>query len=326
MSVIDFPEIMRKYVLIFIFLLVCAFCHAETDSTYIHRLGHRLALRPYISKTLLFMNQQLESGEEITFMANDPPKLGIGFSINNTIISLGYGYGFNFLADKKYGKTSALDFQFHHYGRKIVYDLYFQRFKGFYDDDSDDNDVRVFPDMQIKQYGAYGHYVFNHKRYSYVAAFNKDERQLRSTGSFLLGGGIYNTRISSDSSFVYNGRNSFDNFQFGVSAGYAYTWVLGRYWDISASATTGINFGSDKLSTFGRKLRVYPTVFPRISAGYSRGDWSLNFSYVSNMVFPLMSDKENISVHSGAFQFSFVKRFNLIPLVGNKADRLLDYF
>jgi len=317
---------MKKLAISFIILLISILCHAQTDSTYIRTLGHRLAVRPYISKTLMFMNQEFESGEEISYMPNDPPKLGLGFSINNTIISFGYGYGFNFLADKKYGKTSALDFQFHHYGRKFVYDLYFQRFKGFYDSDSKDEDVRLFPDMQIQQYGAYGHYVFNHKRYSYVAAFNQDEKQLKSTGSFLLGGGIYKTRISSDSSFVYNGKNSFDNFQFGISVGYAYTWVLGRHWELSASATTGINFGSEKLSNFGKKLEVYPTVFPRVSAGYSRGDWSLGFSYVANMVFPLVSDKETIGIHSGAFQLSFVKRFNLIPLVGNRMDWLLDYF
>lgn len=316
---------MKIFAVGFVIFLFSVLCQAQTDSAYIRPLGHRLALRPYLSKTMLFMNHDLESGEETSYMPNDPPKVGFGISLNNTIISFGYGYGFNFLADKKYGKTQAIDFQFHHYGRKFVYDLYFQKFKGFYDRDSE-KVVKLYPDMNIQQYGAYGHYVFNNKRYSYVAAFNQDEKQLKSTGSFLLGGGVYKTRISSDSSFVYNGKNSFDNFQFGVSAGYAYTWVLGRYWDVSVSATVGINFGSDKFKNFGKKLEIYPTVFPRFSAGYNRDSWSLGFSYVGNMVFPVVSDKETIGIHSGAFQLSFVKRLDLIPLVGNRMDWLLKYF
>ncbi|HCO67510.1 MAG TPA: hypothetical protein DIT04_07125 [Dysgonomonas sp.] len=313
--------------ILFLYVFLCLLCRAEAqiDTTYIRPLGHRLSVRPFIAKAMLFMNHEFESGEETNYLPNDPPKIGLGVSFNNTIISFGYGYGFNFMTDKAYGKTQAIDFQFHNYGRKFVFDLYFQRYKGFYDDQNSKN-IKLFPDMEIRQYGAYGHYVFNHKRYSYIAAFNQDEKQLKSTGSFLLGGGVYNTHIRSDSSFVYNGKNSFENFQFGISAGYAYTWVLGRYWDISASTTVGINFGGDKFSRFGRKIEVYPTVSPRVSAGYNRGSWSLGFSYVGNMVFPVMSDKETVNLHTGALQISFVKRFDLIPVIGNRADGLLKYF
>lgn len=316
---------MRKYVIVFIILLVPILCFAQVDSTYIRSFGHRLSVRPYIAKTLLFMSQESESGDEISYMPNNPPKIGLGVSLNNTMISFGYGYGFDFMRDKKYGKTKTVDFQLHNYGRKFVFDLYYQQYKGLYDGE-DEKNIKLYPDMEIRQYGAYGLYIFNNKRYSYIAAYNQDEKQLKSTGSFLIGGSIYDTRITSDSSFVYNGKNSFRNFQFGISVGYAYTWVLGRYWDISASATTGINFGSEKFSNFGKKLEVYPTVFPRISAGYNRKSWSLAFSYLGNMVFPVMSDEESIGIHTGSFQISFVKRFDIIPLIGNRADKLLDYF
>lgn len=316
---------MKKQVVIFILLLTSCMCRAQIDSSYIRPFEHRLSVRPYVAKTLLFMSQEFESGDEISYMANNPPKIGLGFSLNNTVISFGYGYGFDFMRDKKYGKTETLDFQLHNYGRKFVFDIYFQRYKGLYDAE-DENNIKLYPDMELRQYGAYGLYVFNNKRYSYIAAYNQDEKQLKSTGSFLVGASIYDTRITSDSSFVHNGKNSFRNFQFGISAGYAYTWVLGRYWDISASATTGINFGSEKFSNFGKKLEVYPTVFPRISAGYNKKSWSLGFSYLGNMVFPVMSDEESIAIHTGSFQISFVKRFDIIPVVGNKADRLLRHF
>lgn len=308
---------MKRYIVNIIIFIIPCFCAAQIDSSYIRPFDHKLSIQPYIAKDMLFMNQKFETGEEITFMPNNPPKIGAGISLNNTIITFGYGYGFDFMRDKKYGKTKAFDFQLHSYQRKFVLDLFIQQYKGFYEDDMK-NEVRLYPDMKIEQYGVYGQYIFNNRKFSYKAAFNQNEKQLKSAGSFLLGGGIYQTKIRSDSSFYYNEKNNLDNFQFGISAGYAYIWVLGRYWDISASATAGINVGSEKFSNFGRKIEVSPTIFPRISAGYNHKTWSLGFSYVGNMIFPAMSEKTSVGIHSGSFQLSFIKRFNLIPIIDKK--------
>lgn len=306
---------MKRFIANIFILLIPYLCHAQIDSIYIKPFEYRLSVKPYISKDMLFMTQKFEEEDDKTFMPNTPPKIGVGFSLNNTIISLSYGYGFDFLQDKKLGKTESFDFQFHNYQRKFVFDLFIQRYKGFYDGDAENELPDLYPDLEIRQYGIYGQYVFNHKKYSYKAAFNQSEKQLKSAGSFLLGGGIYQTEIRSESSFNYNEKNNFDRFQFGINAGYAYTWVLGKYWDISASATAGINFGSEKIRHFKRNMEVNPSIFPRISAGYNRETWSLGFSYVGNMLFPALSEKTAIGIHSGNFQLSFTKRFEKIPLV-----------
>ena len=295
-------------------------CNAQVDSSYIKTFDHVLSVRFFISKEMLFLNQE-NSNESKTYMPNNPPKLGAGMSLNNTILSFSYGYGFDFMRDKELGKTRSFDFQLHNYGRKFVFDLFIQRYKGFYMED-DKNNITLCPDLKIHQYGLYGQYVFNNKKYSYKAAFVQNERQLKSTGSFLIGGGIYFTNIESDSSFVYMGKNSLDNFQFGLSGGYTYTWVLGRYWDISASTTVGINFGSEKINSFGKqRLEVYPTVFPRFSAGYKHDSWAIGFSYVGNIVFSSVSDELNMGTYSGNFQISFVKHFTVIPLVSPKINK-----
>ncbi|NDV79526.1 DUF4421 family protein [Dysgonomonas sp. 511] len=305
---------MRITITCFLLSLVSNFCIAQIDSTYIKPFEYRLAIAPYISKDMLFVSVEQDEGASKTFIPNTPPNIGIGASINNTIISFGYGYGFDFMRDKDLGKTKAFDLQIHNYGRKIVFDIFIQRYKGFYDEEDKDT-PELYPDLEVRKYGIYGQYVFNNKRFSYQAAFNQNEKQIKSAGSFLLGGGVYKTRIRSDSSFVYEDKNRIDNFQFGVSAGYAYTWVLGRYWDISASATAGINFGSEKFSTIGKKLKVYPTVFPRISAGYNRKSWSLGLSYVGNLIFSSMNDNSSIGIHSGTVKVSFTKRFDIIPFI-----------
>ncbi len=305
---------MRFFVsLILLFSLAC-FCYGQEDSTYIKKHDEQIAIKVFTSKNYIYLNQEL--GEEVKFnyRPNNPPILGLGLSINNTIIDLSYGYGFKFMRNGEHGKTYAVDFQLHNYGQKFVIDLFIQKYKGFYLADEDNNNslIALCPDLQVRQYGLYGHYVFNNKRFSYGAAFVQNKRQKISAGSFLLGGGVYLTKIQSDGSFVHKGKTTIRNMQFGISAGYAYTWVLGSKWFINGSSTVGINFGNEDAKTIGKgKIEVYPTFFPRISAGYNRSSWSLGMSYIGNIVFPSFSDKYNVSLNSGTAQITFTQRLNL---------------
>lgn len=296
-----------------IFFALAAFLplnyYTQIDSSYIGTHDQKISIRPYFGQDFLMMNVEVQNKEK-TFTPNNPPKIGLGLSIKNTIIDFSYGYGADFMRDKDYGKTKSLDFQIHNYGRRIALDLFIQKYEGFYDDEP--KITELYPDLEVSQYGVHAQYVFNHKKFSYKAAFNQNEKQLKSAGSFLLGIGAYKTKIVSDSSFVYNGKNSFDNFQFGVSGGYAHTWVLRKHWTINASATIGINFGNEKIDSFGKqKIEVYPTVFPRISAVYNRDSWALAFTYIGNVTYPSFSDNSSISILSGGFQISYIKRFNL---------------
>lgn len=251
---------------------------------------------------------EVKSGEgEKSYTPNNPPNIGLGFSIKNTIIDFSYGYGADFLRNRDKGKTTSFDFQLHSYGQKITFDLFVQRYHGFYNDE--EKEIELYPDLKVYQYGIYGQYIFNNKKFSYKAAFNQSEKQLRSAGSFLIGFGGYKTNITSDSSFVYNEKHSLDNFQFGVSGGYAYTWVVARFWTLSASGTVGLNVGCEKLKDFGKQgLDVYPTFFPRASVAYNRERWALGLTYVGNEVFPSVSKGSSINLRSGVVQLTFTKR------------------
>jgi hypothetical protein len=296
--------------LLFAFLLPC-FCFAQIDTTYIKPFDHKLSLRSYLSMKFISMEKEVD-GEIKNFMPNTPMSLGFGVSMNNTIINLSYGYGLSFMKNKEKGRTKALDFQIHNYGRKFILDLFVQNYHGFYTSDESDKNIQVYPDLNIQQYGAFGQYVFNNKKFSYKAAFNQNEIQLKSAGSFLLGGGVYFTKIGSDSSFVHKSKNSLRNFQFGVSGGYAYTWAINKRWFTSGSATTGVNFGSEKINQFGkRKIEIYPTFFPRIAVGYNKENWSLGLSYINNLLFSSFADNSsNIGLSSGNFQIGYIWRLN----------------
>lgn len=132
----------------------------------------------------------------------------------------------------------------------------------------------------------------------------------------MLGGGIYQTQIQSDSSLLFNGKDLIKNFQFGVSLGYSHTWVIKKNYFINGSISAGLNVGNDKISRIGKdKLEIYPSVFPRVAAGYNHKKWSVAFSFIGNMVFPAFSENNTIGVTSGNFQLTYTHRFDQIPIL-----------
>jgi len=311
---------MKLYFPFLLFFILPSFCQAQIDTAYIKPFENKLSLRTYLSMKFISMEKEV-NGENKQFMPNTPMSLGFGIAINNTLINLSYGHGLNFMKDNEKGRTKALDFQIHNYGRKFIIDLFIQKYQGFYTADESDKNIQLYPDLKIQQYGAFVQYVFNNKKFSYKAAFNQNERQLRSAGSFLLGGGVYFTRIDSDSSFVHRSKNALRNFQFGASGGYAYTWAINKRWFASGSATTGVNFGTERINDFGkRRIEIYPTFFPRMAVGYNRENWSLGLSYINNLIFSSFSgdDMESIGVSSGNLQIGCIWRLDSNPFSGKK--------
>jgi len=307
-------SIVRFFLCLFIFVICNTHTlFAQEKNIYIADYEQKLILSVFTAKEFLNITVE-DKNQDLMYMPNNPVELGLGFSWKNSVFSFAYGYGFDFMRDKKLGKTKSFDLQFHHYNRRFVLDFFLQRYKGFYMED-EKNEIKnvLAPDLELRQYGIYGQYIFNHKKLSYKAAYIHNEKQLRSAGSLLAGGGIYFSRIRSDSSFVYK---ELDNFQFGASIGYTYTWVINKRWFMNGTITTGINFGCENFSKLGKqKLEVSPTVFPRISIGYDHDSWSLGLTYLSNMTFPVFSDDIQMGLLSGQFLLSYYRRINDVPVL-----------
>ncbi len=281
-------------------------------------------LSGYLGKDFVYVTVD-DPDRELIYMPNNPAKIGLGLSWKNSILSVAGGYGFDFLRDKKRGKTQSLDLQYHHYDRKFIFDFFMQRYKGFYVEDmkSSSDDFELCPDLRLYQYGIQAQYILNNKKFSYKAAFVQNEKQLRSAGSLLLGGGAYITNIQSDGSFMHMERTDLKNFQFGLNVGYAYNWVINRKWFVNGSFTGGINFGSEKISTFGsERLKVYPTALPRVSVGFDQGDWALGFSYVNTVTFPSFTDDATVGIIAGTFKLSYIRRIGDFPFLSRVMKKL----
>lgn len=111
----------------------------------------------------------------------------------------------------------------------------------------------------IKGFDVY--YIFNHRRFSYPAAFSQSTNQRRSAGSPLLGIGYTTQKLSVDAEKLKNvvesvsGTNgqtvkldsglmfkSVRYSSYSVSGGYAYNWVFARNWLFAASASVALAY------------------------------------------------------------------------------------
>jgi hypothetical protein len=202
-------------------------------------------------------------GENVRYTPNTPLSIGAGF--NYRVLGLNIGFSPDFLNNThKYGQTGFLDLQTHLYGRKLTMDLAFLHYRGFYLRDNaftgnDPAEVYIRPDLRFNHFGFSAQYLANGERFSLRAAFLQNEAQLRSAGSFLLGGGFSLFGVGADSAIVPKGpqTNYFDNLNFSKStvisglihAGYGYTYVYRKHFFATVAATAGVGINQTKLKS-----------------------------------------------------------------------------
>lgn len=97
-------------------------------------------------------------------------------------------------------------------------------------------------DMSIKTLIFDAFYIFNHKKFSYAAAYNQKTIQARSAGSPIVGlmgyyaDFKYNDDRNAELIYFMDGIGRLRQYQLAVGAGYAYNFVPAKGWLISAMA------------------------------------------------------------------------------------------
>lgn len=324
----------RNRWIISVVLFFAAVCtvRSQVDSLYISPFQQNFSLRTYFVQnyTIITQDFNIDDYQNFEYRTNRPLSIGLGVTWNNSSIS--GSYGFPFMRDKQRGRTRTLAFQYHYYGRKIVLDFVLQRHKGMYKQHEDENTpFEICPDAKVTQYGVAGFYVFNGNRFSYKSAFDLSELQLRSVGSFILGGGVYKNKIESENTIVIadkRGRidsisNIQKNIQVGLNLGYAYTWIIKRKYFISGSMTIGANIGTESINQVGkRKPDLYPSFNPRIAMGYHGDEWSVSASFFDNQIYTFYSKNMNRGINTMSLQMTIVKRLGRQPKILDKVPRI----
>jgi hypothetical protein len=237
--------------------------HTDFDTSYILTNKRKLTLTlPVARKFYGFNLTDRTTNQSLRYSPNNYYQVGVNFSNLLLTFSVFPGIKFGDLSDR--GTTSSRDYQFTLMGRRVITDLNYQNYRGFYVYNSaaytfnaPPGIVSIRPDISVISFGVNTMFVYNYKKYSLRGAFSFTDVQRKSAGSFMTG--IYHSSVtfsSRDSAFVtypfkdyFSGTvkdlNRISAYTVGVSEGYGYTLVVKK---IICSSALNVGVGGRKLT------------------------------------------------------------------------------
>ena len=137
---------------------------------------------------------------------------------------------------KMSGAYKDYEFNLNYYSSRISIDFSYQRSESLAGDISFDNNPGRLEEgeatMRVLNLAAY--YTFNHRRFSFPAAFTQSYIQRRSAGSWLAGISYQGGNIKTTDALLERNPNAPDTRIYvghvGIGGGYGYNWVLGKKW------------------------------------------------------------------------------------------------
>lgn len=294
-----------------LFLAAKSSCFAQKDSTYINFFKQNTSVYTYLSQMFTSISYEDDSGNRVKYSPNSPLNIGLGFSYKK--VGLSASYGVNLPSNDDKGNSKAFEFQYHYYGRTVMFDLFFHSYRGFYTDNEDKTRYIHRPDISLLQMGVFWQYIFNKERFSSTAAFNQSELQMRSVGSLLVGTGVFYNQVRADSALSKStsllSQTRINNAQVGVNLGYIHTWVARRF-HFTTTLAAGCNFGVIDINNYKNNgVDIYPSLFPRFAIGYNSDTWSINAQYYINIVYTSLARESRMFLATGNGQLTFIKRF-----------------
>ncbi|MEC4114641.1 DUF4421 family protein [Myroides pelagicus] len=291
--------------------LVSISVFGQVDSLYISPFEKPYGVSVYSSREFLSMSYVNSKGEDKSFEPNKPISLGVKFAWNNSSIS--YSYGLPFMRSGSMGKSKFIDFKYNYYASQIVFDAYFQQYKGFSMANTEGG-YDVYDDLSIRLYGISMDYVFNSKKFSMAAAYDHKERQLLSAGSWLLGGSFFYTKLNNvpliDEELVNYDKRV---ISMGPRIGYGYNLVARKNLLIAATFSLGVDGALEKeLSTSRTRFRVNPQAQLRFSANYQYRDWMFGITSLYHTLLMGTNKKYYVELRNTNIQFLVTKRFTLV--------------
>lgn len=233
----------------------------EIDTTYITPNYYNWAFM--LQNTTTYELYSLNSPEEKQSIRFSPkPSIKLGPYLGWRWIFLGYTFDVSSLGEGH--KSQRTEFELSLYSSMLGCDLIYRRtgddfrihkVKGF-GDDAKEVEGHYCNGIRLSVTGANLYYIFNHKRFSYPAAFAQSTVQRKSCGTWKVGFSItrhlmqfnydelpeqlkQNPSYPLSQSFMFREINYMD---YSVSGGYAYNWVFKKNWLFCISVSPAIGY------------------------------------------------------------------------------------
>ena len=200
--------------------------------------------------------------QKLNFSPNLGTKMGIYFGWR--WIFLGYTFDLEDLFGENKNKPKKKEMSLNIYSSKFGMDLYYRKtgsdFKlrsqeGFNLDEQIKN--IQFDGLQSNIIGLNAYWIFNHKKFSYPAAYSQSTNQRKSAGSFMAGFSYSRHKILFDHNKLpdpmkenLNPQLQFNKIKYSdysLGFGYGYNWVFAKNWVSNLSLLPGIGFKKSKI-------------------------------------------------------------------------------
>lgn len=245
------------------------------DTTYIEPQHYNYTLMLQNTNTYEQYTLSSKDGQRISFSPDPTFRLGPYFGWR--WVFLGYTLDLKHINGSS-KHTNKKEFDLSLYSSMLGIDLFWRQTGNDYhvqsmymSDNFDASAMKKVPfdglKSSIKGFNLY--YIFNHRKFSYPAAYSQSTVQRRSAGSMLLGIGY--TRHTLDVNFEklsalvdeklgkkedgtsrIDSSLSFTKVKYtdvSVSCGYAYNWVFAKNWLFNASASVGVAYNQSSSDT-----------------------------------------------------------------------------
>ncbi|WP_277265239.1 DUF4421 domain-containing protein [Prevotella corporis] len=239
----------------------------DIDSNYIEPQHYNFTVMLQNTNTYEVYRLNNKEGQSITFAPE--PNIRIGPYFGWRWIFLGYTIDIKHL-NLKHQDHQRQEYDLSLYSSMVGIDFYYRKTGNDYkirtlklEENIDTRAVEgaQFAGLTSTIKGLNIYYIFNHRRFSYPAAFSQSTVQRRSAGSPLIGIGYTKHTLSVDwnalnqlisdrlgpnaekaqlDSTMMFGKVQYSDF--AVSGGYAYNWVFARNWLMAASLTMGLAY------------------------------------------------------------------------------------
>jgi len=238
---------------------------SRVDTNYIEPQRYNFTLMLQNTNTIERYTLSSKNGNSIGF--SPEPNVRIGPYFGWRWLFLGYTLDVNHLHFGSDGHSTKKEFDVSLYSNQIGLDVFYRRtgtdykVRGMWL--SNGENVRAmenasFSGLEVGITGFNLYYIFNHRRFSYPAAYSQSTVQRRSAGSPLIGIGYtrhslklnwdklnalvaertVNT-VELDSSLYFN---KVEYSDISISGGYAYNWVFAKNWLFDVSASLGVGY------------------------------------------------------------------------------------
>ncbi|MGC1243291.1 MAG: DUF4421 family protein [Chryseosolibacter sp.] len=278
-------------------------------------------------RSLHFELAKRDKSSTLTYKPNNTYNLGLGVYLFELGLELSFAIPLKEQSLARFGESEARDIQLNVLSKRWGADVFFQRYKGFYlvDKENEPLPTEPFPqrpDINTKNFGITTHYVFNNQKFSFRSAYNFAERQLYSKGSLLLFGALNTFRVRADSSIVNGNRQrqfgehvDFTRLRyttFAIAPGYTFNLTYNNFF-LNTTLAVGpahhwVNYDLEASPSTHHDTDINTFVGARVAIGYNGYRIFGGISFISQGS-TIKFDSVNFSNNNSVFKILVGYRF-----------------